>query len=370
MSLLSLQQDYQLPERQQMKVSGHLNMPVYTGPGTDFARAAKKKAVVDSGGAIWCYGKVGNWYLVEYEVTGGDHKGSYRRGYIDGAKLKVNITANENQIDLINLPVVITQKTGVTDEPYKGRKNLCTVNKGSTGTLLFFDGDDACIQMKGTSAGMIQGYVPISCIALQNPSASISAPTTQAALSVKEGQIVTFGTYQNENVSWYVAEIDNASDTALLVSRYAVDVVKYHSSKNTTRWAQSDLRKWLNNTFYTKAFSVQEQEYIVASNIEGVEDRVYILSQDEVEQYMHNMGNTLLLYGTDFCYTTKTATGKAIYVNKDTGGSPWWLRSATTSGTANLVRARGDQFGGVTNPPTATDNGVRPAVRVSLDLFC
>lgn len=168
MSLMSLQQDYQLPERQQVKVSGHLNMPVYTGPSTDFARAAKKKAVVDSGGAIWCYGKVGNWYLVEYEVTGGDHKGSYRRGYINGANLKVSITANETQIGLINLPVVITQKTGVTDEPYKGRKNLCTVNKGSTATLLFFDGDDACIQMKGTSAGLIQGYVPISCIALQN----------------------------------------------------------------------------------------------------------------------------------------------------------------------------------------------------------
>ena len=159
MTLQSLQQDYQLPDRQLMGVSGHLNMPVYTGPSTDFTRAAKKKAVVDSGG---------NWYLVEYEVTGGDHKGSYRRGYIDGAKLKVSVKANETQIPLINRQVIITQKTGVTDEPYKGRKNLCTLKKGTTGKLRFFDGDDACIEVSGSSAGYIQGYVPVSCIALQD----------------------------------------------------------------------------------------------------------------------------------------------------------------------------------------------------------
>ena len=164
MTLESLQSQYRLPEAQLLQPNGHLNMPVYTGPGTYYTRAASGKALVDSGGEIWCYGKINDWYLVEYEVTGGTHKGSYRRGYINGSSLKVTVQANEDQIPLINRIVQITQKTEITDEPRQGRKPLCTLSSGVTGNLLFFDGQNACIEVQGSPAGTIQGYVPISCI--------------------------------------------------------------------------------------------------------------------------------------------------------------------------------------------------------------
>lgn len=165
-TLESLSVRYALPEARVMGVSGHLNMAVYTGPGTNYTRAASGKALVDSGGTIWCYGKINNWYLVEYEVTGGTHKGSYRRGFIDGGSMKVAVQANEEQISLVNCTVTITQKTEITDEPRQGRKALCTLSAGTMGNLLFFDGNDACIEVKGSPAGTIQGYVPISCIKL------------------------------------------------------------------------------------------------------------------------------------------------------------------------------------------------------------
>lgn len=166
MTLESLQRQYRLPEAELMQVTRHLNMPVYTGPGTNFTRAASGKALVGSGGEIWCYGKINNWYLVEYEVTGGTHKGSYRRGYINGSNIKVTVRTNEDQIPLINRIVKITQKTAITDEPRQGRLPLCTLSAGVTGNLLFFDGENACIEVKGSPAGTIQGYVPISCIKL------------------------------------------------------------------------------------------------------------------------------------------------------------------------------------------------------------
>ena len=125
MTLESLQSQYRLPEAQLLQPNGHLNMPVYTGPGTYYTRAASGKALVDSGGEIWCYGKINDWYLVEYEVTGGTHKGSYRRGFIDGGSMKVSVRANEDQIPLANLAVTITSRTGITDEPRKGRKVDC-----------------------------------------------------------------------------------------------------------------------------------------------------------------------------------------------------------------------------------------------------
>lgn len=165
-TLASLSERYALPEAQVMTVSGRLNMAVYTGPGTRYTRAASGKALVDSGGTIWCYGKINDWYLVEYEVTGGAHKGSYRRGFIDGGSMKVSVRANEDQIPLANLAVTITSRTGITDEPRKGRNPLCTLASGTTATLLFFDGDDACIEVRNSPEGTIQGYVPISCIAL------------------------------------------------------------------------------------------------------------------------------------------------------------------------------------------------------------
>ena len=190
-------------------------------------------------------------------------------------------------------------------------------------------------------------------------------------VSVKEGQTITFGRYKNETIDWYVIDIDKSADTALLVSVKAVDVVQYHTSTAKTTWANSYLRNWLNNTFYQYAFSESEKGYIQTSTIEGSKDNVYILSETEVRNYLSNMGGTWLLKASNACYKGNTDTGNAIYKNSSSGGSSWWLRTATTNKSASVVGGKGvdPKTNPTRNGPTADDNGVRPAVRVSLNLF-
>ena len=166
-------------------------------------------------------------------------------------------------------------------------------------------------------------------------------------------------------------DIDKSADTALLVSVKAVDVVQYHTSTATTAWTNSYLRNWLNNSFYPNAFSQSERQYIQDSIVEGSIDKVYILSEGEVRKYLSYMGSTWLMYASSACNQGNTVTGLKIYKNSTSGGSAWWLRTATTGTSANVVGGLGvdPATNYVGNGPTSKDNGVRPAVKVSLSLF-
>lgn len=204
-------------------------------------------------------------------------------------------------------------------------------------------------------------------------SKATSKPSTNSQItnSVKRGDIISLGNYKSEEINWYVVEIDQSEDTALLVSVSAVDVVKYHTSTATTTWANSYLRNWLDNSFYQTAFTNSEKNYIQTSIVEGSEDKVYILSEEEVRKYLSYMGNTWLLYATNSCYKGNTDTGIKIYKNSSSGGSSWWLRTSTTGTSASVVGGKGvdPSINPVNNGPTSRDNGVRPAIKVSLSLF-
>lgn len=204
-----------------------------------------------------------------------------------------------------------------------------------------------------------------------------TASTAAPRKTVKIGEIIYFGNYKNEKIDWYVVDIDEVADTALLVSVKAVDVVQYHKNKRSTNWADCDLRHWLNDTFFFLAFDQEEREnYIQTSTVEGSKDKVYILSKKEAKQYLSAMGGSWLLTKcSNLCKTTDTATGTRIYnydhSKNSSGGYPWWLRSTTTAEKADLVGASGydPEKQMPNNPPTSKDNGVRPVILVSMKLF-
>ena len=117
------------------------------------------------------------------------------------------------------------------------------------------------------------------------------------------GDIVTFGSYEQDNktaekepIEWIVLDRDGTK--LLLLSRYCLDSVAFNSKKGDVKWEDSSLRKWLNTTFLKKAFSATAQSMLVYSTIEtednptygtsgcnDTEDRVFLLSIDEVEMY-------------------------------------------------------------------------------------
>lgn len=153
-----------------------------------------------------------------------------------------------------------------------------------------------------------------------------------------------------------------------LVSEKAVDVVRYHTNKSYTAWRDSYLRKWLNNTFVSKAFNGTERNAIVDTVVEGSVDKAYILSESELIQYAKQLGYTGTSYPlkwTAFCQTTRTDSGNDIFINTKAKipSASWWLRIPYTDTKAKVVAGSG-KINGANNDPTCDDNGVRPVIRV------
>ena len=151
------------------------------------------------------------------------------------------------------------------------------------------------------------------------------------------GSIVTFGAYEQDNditngtetIEWIV--LKNNDKNSILISRYGLDCKSYNDEKADVTWETCTLRKWLNDDFYNKAFSQDEQTLIekvtVAADINlmynsnsgnDTNDKVYLLSANEAD----------ILFPTEVarqCQATNYARANGANVN--TNYSIWWLRS-------------------------------------------
>ena len=84
---------------------------------------------------------------------------------------------------------------------------------------------------------------------------------------------VIFGSYPQsdasgnakEPIEWIVLERDD--NKALLLSKYILDCKCYENSVYTKTWETCTLRAWLNNQFYGNAFSSDEKNKIVTTNV-------------------------------------------------------------------------------------------------------
>ena len=157
--------------------------------------------------------------------------------------------------------------------------------------------------------------------------------------SVSVGDVVAFGEYEqdnnpnngNEPIEWMV--LDKRDGKVLLLSRYALEAVRYHNGYEKVSWETCYLRRWLNNEFYDAAFSNNEKAHIFESFLDNSEtelsirqgfsqgndtyDKVFVLSPKEMEKYS--------LVGRR-CYGTEHALAAGIG-NLGGSGECWgWLR--------------------------------------------
>ena len=158
--------------------------------------------------------------------------------------------------------------------------------------------------------------------------------------SVRKGDIIRYGKYyqdtdgQKSPIEWLVLDVKEKE--VLLISRYALDCKEYHSGEATT-WENCDLRKWLNGDFIKSAFSEEEAERILVSDIKNddnpqhhtkggnnTKDRVFCLSISEAKQYFGN-------YKSRKCKMTAYARQRGAYVSNDC--CYWWLRSPYNTGS-------------------------------------
>lgn len=110
------------------------------------------------------------------------------------------------------------------------------------------------------------------------------------------GDTVIFGTYEQDNngsngqepIEWIV--LDKKGMSLFLISKLALDCQEYYGYETFSyRWENSGIRNWLNNDFYSKAFSADEQTAIQIYDSEtSAEDKVFLLSQEEAEKYFSN----------------------------------------------------------------------------------
>lgn len=212
------------------------------------------------------------------------------------------------------------------------------------------------------------------------------------------GSVVNFGSYEQDNyigngredIEWIVLEYDPNGDYALLISRYCLDA-HYFSKESYLAWSTSDIRSWLNDTFYYAAFSNGERNAVLMAEVETVradgclettQDRVFLLSKEEAMQYFPGRTwNESEEVAARRAVPTAYAVANGAYQSNKTfvegqGTTCWWLRSYYgdngKTGTAyreyaNGVRESGSIYGySLKTYNTNKWYGVRPVIWISV----
>ena len=197
----------------------------------------------------------------------------------------------------------------------------------------------------------------------------------------KAGNSITLGNYpqttagnDNTPIEWLVLE--NDGETALLISRYALDSKTYHNTmRGKITWEQCALRNWLNNEFYNRAFSTEEKQYILQSNVSAdknpkystnpgnaTKDKVFLLSVVETNKYFKS-DDARRCAPTDYAIQQWASTSNSCKVD---GRKTcwWWLRSP---GEYSNYPALVNDAGSFDVSYLISNGGaVRPCVRVRL----
>lgn len=144
-------------------------------------------------------------------------------------------------------------------------------------------------------------------------------PSYKGFVTIKFGRYPQASKNENALIEWLVLKNDGSK--ALLISKYALDCQQYHTSRIFGTWKTCTLRKWLNGTFISNAFSHEEQAMILSTTTESADtkDRVFLLSRDEAWEYFSS-DSTRQCQGTAYCYA------QGAYKTGN-GNCKWWLRS-------------------------------------------
>lgn len=200
---------------------------------------------------------------------------------------------------------------------------------------------------------------------------------------------IILGNYAGQPVVWMV--IGEKNGRFLLLSRDVLDYRPYHPVDTSrehigedyyeTNWGDCELRQWLNGEFARTAFTAEELTHIPVVTVdhpsiyrtlhsffsgrEQVEDRIFLLSEEEVNRYLTNKTDRLALL-TDYAHSQ--AKDKDVCPLRNYGA--YWLRNTVNSGYGAHARYiynsvfRDKLLGGLVESATvwSTDVGVRPAM--------
>lgn len=150
-----------------------------------------------------------------------------------------------------------------------------------------------------------------------------------------------FGTYEqdndpttkNEPLEWLAIKEENGK--TLLITKYAINCLRFNEAAGATNWSSSSIRKWCNDNFYNAAFSAEEKKSIIttknttpanSSYLEvaagpDTEDNVFLLAFTEGNNYMSKAQRS--------CTATPYAIAQGS--RNENGLCWWWSRSPGAS---------------------------------------
>ena len=222
------------------------------------------------------------------------------------------------------------------------------------------------------------------CIRLKS-----TVPGGEQAVSIAtavKGNVVTFGSYEQngddadtEAIVWRVLDIEGGRK--LLCSVDVLDYAKFNAELDGSKWADSDLRAWLNGDFLTAAFTAEEQGaivqvtnstadngyYVVDSGADS-KDSVFVMSKEEFETYL---SGKVWAFAKASEYSQNrdiTTYEHGVQVDPNYGTCGYWLRNA---GQNDISAMYVYYYGDVNTEGSLVRNtflGVRPCIWVDTAL--
>ncbi len=201
--------------------------------------------------------------------------------------------------------------------------------------------------------------------------------------------------FKVEPIKWRILSESNGE--AFIFCDLVLDAHSYNSLADTSQfyhnggtgysnnYALSDIRNWLNSTFYSSVFTTLQKQLVILTSVdnskdstlmynttgsndyacEDTEDYVFLLSEREVTtpNYGFKSSNTTSndlerkKFGTDY------SMARGVYYTSDKYGS-WWLRSPNSKTEAYIVNYYGYAHAGAT--VDQIKYGIVPAIKIKL----
>lgn len=145
---------------------------------------------------------------------------------------------------------------------------------------------------------------------------------------------IYFGTYKDTPIAWSILKTEKGE--MLLISKKPVTELAFNNDLKNITWDTSSVRQWLNNDFLDN-FSKEEVDKILIVNENNIDDKVFLLSEEEYNTY------------SNFDFTSE---------------SDWWLRTKTDSGMMFVYGDSGKI--NTVGEGVIKAKGVRPCIWINL----
>ena len=195
-------------------------------------------------------------------------------------------------------------------------------------------------------------------------------------------QTITFGKYKDEPITWIVAKEDD--DKRLLLSEKIIEFMPFMKCTDEEvdsidiEWENSTVRSWLNNIFFFDAFTEDEQNQVLETEVENkaypqhqiekakdTKDKVFLLSIGETED-LADEGLDLSSENTQSAIEKQIIEWKEIFGEDDEPfiSDDWLLRTSDALGESYTVSfvTDGDVIPWDSDQTAHMSCGVRPAL--------